>query len=230
MLHHNRLKHILLSIISLLWLIIGSDIYAQNNSKDEIQESRPFFIRLGIDPTRNLQTYLQEADRRGMEFSMDFEYKEKYFPTVETGYYSWENNNDLMEYVSKGTFLRIGCDYNFLSYISPKDRDVYFMGLRYGISAFNQEVPRFSYNNDWGSTNLSFNKETITAHWLEYTVGTKVEIFRHTFLGWTARIKKRIATSNNKVQPYFIPGYGKTKSNTVADVNIYLLIAIPVKN
>ena len=229
MLHRNLRKHTLLLFFSFFGLIQGLGILAQTGTQEPFQESRPFFIRLGIDPTRNLQTYLQEADRRGLEFSMDFEYKEKFFPTVEAGYYSWESNNDLMAYNSRGTFMRLGCDYNFLSYLSSYDRDIYFMGLRYGISAFNQEVPRISLDNVWGSNQMSFGKETITAHWLEYTVGTKVEIFRHTFLGWTARIKKRIATSKNEVQPYFIPGYGKTKSNTVADVNIYVLIAIPVK-
>lgn len=229
MLHRNLLKFIFLSIISLSGLIQGVDVWAQEEVNVLPFEARPFYIRVGIDPTRNLQTYLQGADRRGLEFSMDFEVKQNFFPTVETGYYTWEDNNELMEYNSNGTFLRLGCDYNFLSYISPKDRDIYFMGLRYGISVFNQEIPRFNIDNAWASDTYSFDKETITAHWLEYTVGTKVEIFNHIFLGWTGRIKKRIATSKNKVQPYFIPGYGKTKNNTVADVNIYLLFAIPVK-
>lgn len=223
--HHNLLIYILLFIFSICTV-------TTINAKPKetiVPPKRTTFLRLGIDPTRNLQTYLQGADRSGFEIVADYELKDNFLPTVETGYYSWASNNELMEYNSKGTFLRLGFDYNFLSYLSEIDRDIYFIGARYGITVFNQETPRVNISNYWGDNHLSFGSETVRAHWLEITFGAKVELFNNIFLGWTGRVKKRISTSDTEIKPYFIPGYGKTKKNTAADLNIYLLYALPLK-
>lgn len=224
-LHLNLRTHISLFIIS-----IGSCLVLNAKTTEPTPEiNRTKFIRIGIDPTRNLQTYLQGADRRGLEIVADYELSSKYLPTVEVGYYSWMSDNEIMEYNSNGSFIRLGCDYNFLNFISKEDRDIYFLGARYGLSVFNQEVPRLNLTNYWGEQSITFGKETLNAHWLEITVGAKVEIFKNIFLGWTGRVKKQISTSNTEVQPYFIPGYGKTKKNMAADINFYISYALPIK-
>lgn len=197
-----------------------------NDDADEpvIDEARKKFIRVGIDPSRFLLTFLQPADRGGFEVQVDMELWDQFYPVVEIGYMFADRVETGYTLHVGGTYGRLGMDYNLLKPKEAKDRDIFFVGLRVATSRFIQGAERVYYENAFGNVTTSIPDQSITAFWSEVAFGVKAEVFHNFFVGWTGRIKYKFKVKDTLLTPYAIPGYGRlrSESNINADFNIYL--------
>lgn len=209
-----------------LFLLFQVAVLAQGSDAetDTVNMEREMFIRLGVDPSRYLLTFLQPADRGGLEFQVDMEIWDKFYPVVEVGYMFATRTEDDYSLNVNGIYGRLGFDYNLLSPKDAQDRDIFFIGWRAATSHFNQKADDVYYENAFGSILTSFPKQNLTAFWAEATVGVKAEVFRNFFVGWTGRLKYKFRVKDATLTPYAIPGYGRPRPDTdvTGDINIYL--------
>jgi len=169
-------------------------------------------IRLGMDATRPFQSLWTKGDRYGSEFSGDLELWPNLFPVFESGYDVMKIKTNYVNYTGKGSYSRIGIDYNFLEAENRNDKNILFAGFRYGFTLAKQQVDNYEIDSYWGPTIGKYGNQNYFAHWGEILVGIKGEIFHNFFMGWTIRGKAKINVKNMNLPPaYFIPGYGKAK-------------------
>lgn len=185
--------------------------------------------RFGVDLSRFMMPLIQGSIQGGFEVQGDFPYKGNFFPTVEIGYQSIDDNKDKFHYTCKGPYTRLGIDLNIAKFESLSDNDLVLVGARYGFSRFTQETPSASYTNYWGTLNSSFPKTNLSAHWAELVFGLKGELAPNLFLGWTVRAKFKLSTTKDpNVTPYQIPGLGNTSNEVPFDFSLTMAYRIPL--
>ena len=62
----------------------------------------------------------------------------------------------------------------------------------------------------------------------EFVVGVKLRIYKNLILGWSVRMKyKTNASTNEYANPWYVPGYGKFKSNNMG-ITYSLIYKLPL--
>ncbi|MBI9069680.1 MAG: hypothetical protein JEZ09_20455 [Salinivirgaceae bacterium] len=192
---------------------------------------RQFFIRPGVDLSRFAVPYMNDNNQKAWEVNLDCEIKYRYFPVVELGSNSVKINTKTYEYKSEGSYMRFGFNYNMLNYRQRFDRNIFFVGFRYGISNFTHEAPYIKISNEWGDYKSSFENTNINAHWTEFVIGLRGEILKNIYLGYTFRVKQMLKHSDyNNLAPYWTPGFGKGSSGRLVGMSYSISYAIPIKN
>lgn len=213
---------------SLLLVLVGFWTSAQEQPLETtVPESSG--LRIGVDFAKYVYQIV-EPSITGFEASLDYEIKRNYFLTVEGGYEKALPQSDLYNYELIGGYGRVGFDYNIMK--KRVDNDIFFLGLRYGLSNYTQSANDIQITNYWGSSSLSVPTETLTAHWAEVVMGMKVELFfaKNIFIGWTVR--GRLLVAGNKyetLQPFTIPGYGTSDAKATIGATWSLYYNIPVR-
>jgi hypothetical protein len=185
-------------------------------------------LRFGMDLTRPFQDLWVKGNRYGTEFSVDMELWPNMFPVFETGYDILKIKTSVIDYKGKGNYSRIGIDYNFLEAQSKKDKDILFIGLRYGFALGNQQVDQYIIDGYWGQTTGRYANQKYFGHWGELLLGIKGEIFHNFYMGWTIRGKFRMNHKNLELPPvYFIPGFGKAEKSSTLDFTYSVYYNIP---
>ena len=185
-------------------------------------------IRLGFDATRPFQSLWTKGNRVGTEFSADMEIWPNWYPAFETGFESMSIKTNYIDYKSSGSYSRIGFDYNFLQAENKSDKDIFYVGLRYGFSIAKQQVNQYLIDSYWGPISGQFGNQNYFAHWGEIVLGLKGEIFHNFYMGWTIRGKLKIDHTNVGYPPiYFIPGYGKADAGFNIDATYSVYYNIP---
>lgn len=186
-------------------------------------------IRAGYDLTRPVQHLWNKGNRYGSELSFDMEVAPNIFPVVETGWEALKINTDYIDFRGSGSYTRIGVDYNFLVAEHKKDKDILFMGVRYGLALAGQQVESFTNTNYWNHSQGRFPSQDFQAHWAELVLGTRIEVLKNVFLGWSIRSKFRISYKDYQMPPvYFIPGYGKAENKVNLDFSYSIYYNLPV--
>lgn len=185
-------------------------------------------IRLGADITRPFQDLWTKGNRYGTEFSADMELWPNLFPVFESGFDVMKINTSYIDYKSSGSYSRIGMDYNFLQAENKNDKNIFYVGLRYGFVLARQQVNSYTIDSYWTPTTGRFSNQNYFAHWGEFLVGIKGEIVHNFYMGWTIRGKIKL---NNKdlgmPHTYFIPGYGKAEKGFNMDFTYSVYYNLP---
>lgn len=185
-------------------------------------------IRFGMDVSRPFQDLWTKGNRYGTEFSADMEIWPNLFPVFETGYDVLKIKTSYIDYSSSGSYSRFGMDYNLLQAQNEKDKDVFFIGLRYGFAVAGQQVNKYTIDSYWGMVDGNFGNQTYVAHWSEIVFGIKGQIFNNFYMGWTIRGKMKLSKKNLEFPPvYFIPGYGKAEKGFNLDFTYSVYYNIP---
>jgi len=186
-------------------------------------------IRIGLDISTLILGAITPI-RTGVDLSVEYNIKPKLFVVAEGGYNYYKRDNDRIIYISKGSYIRLGIDYNVRNSVEPNDHDIYYIGFRYGYSQFTQEVPYYLLlNGFWGSTDGSMAEEDAYAHWVELLTGFKVEVLKNFYLGMGVRFKWFLHRSKKNIEPVqFVPGYAKNYSSMVINFNYTLYYNIPL--
>jgi len=185
-------------------------------------------IRLGADITRPFQDLWTKGNRYGTEFSADMELWPNLFPVFESGFDVMKINTSYIDYKSSGSYSRIGMDYNFLQAENKNDKNIFYVGLRYGFVLARQQVNSYTIDSYWTPTTGRFSNQNYFAHWGEFLVGLKGEIVHNFYMGWTIRGKIKLNNKDLGMPPtYFIPGYGKAENGFNFDFTYSVYYNLP---
>lgn len=207
-------------------LLVLACIAAQAQQDSVRNKFLPTGIRVGVDAISIVRSQVND-NFSGYEFQADVDFY-RYFLVVEAG--QWERNfdNETDAYKNNGRYMRIGADVNFL--LKDEDRNVFFIGARYGFGTFSETLTQQFSDPVWGVINQNFQNDDVQASWLELTGGLKVKMFSFLWMGYTARYKFGLSTrGNNQLTSHDVPGYGATDKNSTWGFNYYLMFRIPVR-
>jgi hypothetical protein len=215
-------KRTCVCFISIFLLIGGRAV-----SQDTI--AFPLHIRTGFDLSgpvvqlmnNNNVSYsaLASADLNE-SYSVDFGMKYSSFSATETSY----------DYRSRGISFVAGVGYNLMKPKVTKGRYYAGIGLRYGISFYEQETERIEYSNTWGTGTMSAPLSHHTGHFLELTPGLRAELFPGLTIGWNIYARLLLSTgAGHDLKPVSMPGYGDATSRITTGAAYFVSIAIPYK-
>lgn len=178
----------------------------------EIDDSIPWWR--GFQVKADLMGVVQRAvsSYGQYEAGLRLNLKDKYFPVVELGYGTADENNDVTQthYKTSAPYGRIGLDFN----VMKNKHDIYrlYAGLRYAYTSFKFDVDHAPLIDPvWGGE-TPFMGHDIKAHyhWAEAVVGIDAKIAGPVRLGWTVRYRRRLAHDDGELgNAWYVPGFGK---------------------
>lgn len=163
----------------------------------------------------------------GWEVNADIDFY-RYYLAVDYGY--WAKHLDIKNgtYENSGNYFRVGADVNFL--LKDPDRNMFFMGYRYGQSNFDHSSNYIKYFVVDPQYGVSSSDKDMSAHWMELTAGLRVKIWKMIWMGYTARFKfAPRAKGYSEMQPFDIPGYGLFEKKIYWGFNYQIFFKIPVR-
>lgn len=220
-----NMKSIIRYLLSsfLLFIVVTGNAQEDNSLKKG--------LRIGIDLSPIVLMGF-DPGRVGVAIAMDYEFKKNFFGVIEGGWLDYKIDHPEYNYQLNGIYALVGTDYNFLKQESRVDHDIFFVGIRYGASSFQQQTDNITYTNYWGTFEDTYESQHLFGQWAEITGGLKVELYfaKNVFIGWTLRAKILISGKNNDIlQPYVIPGYGNTEKNLKFGLSWFVAYRIPFK-
>jgi len=200
------------------------------NKKDTVAYKQPYGIRVGVDLSRVLVSFLED-NYTGLEFVGDYRLTNKLYLAGELGNEKKtigvplgnEINNpagDLYSFTTSGSYIKLGIDYNTYGNWYGEQNMIY-VGGRYAFSTFSQTLDNYKiFNTDryWNPDDFAVgttqNQEfsSLNASWLEFVVGIKAEILKNLYFSASARLAFYITNKqpeNNAFRNLFIPGFNK---------------------
>jgi hypothetical protein len=189
----------------------------------------PLKIRIGIEVVGPAK-YITDKNVLNTEGYISVDLNEKRSLMLAAGYLDYKYSQYNYSYLNRGTFMRIGMDFNLLS--PDKSAGKYFtgIGLRYGLSRFTTEVPTYEKTNYWGERISSIPSTTYWGHFLEASPGVRAEIFNHFSIGWSVSIRMLLyTTTGNDLRPINFPGFGNGTKTVSTAISYFLVWNIPYK-
>jgi len=189
----------------------------------------PLKIKAGIEAL-GPASYFANRKVLSEEALVAIDLDEKRTAFLSVGYLNYKYDQNNYQYLNKGSFLRLGMDFNLLK--PDKSQGKYFagIGLRYGISRFIAETPFLEKTNYWGETITSLPAKTYWGHFLEVSPGVRSEIFKNFTLGWSVNIRMLLYSGTGKdLRPINFPGFGDASKTFSTSMSYYVIINIPYK-
>jgi len=172
----------------------------------------PSGVRFGIDIAGPIYN-LFEPKISNFEATADIDFS-KFFVVVEMGQGAYNSTETITNYTNSGYFFRFGADVNMTS--KDANLNALYFGLRYATSSFSEKLLATIPDSGWGETFVSEEQDKSRANWVEMNIGMRIRISNSFFAGYVIRFKllKHNTYSENKFEPYFIPGYGVASNKT----------------
>jgi hypothetical protein len=186
----------------------------------------PTGIRIGTDVIAIVKSRIQD-NFTGWEVNADVDFN-RYYLAVDYGTWGRNFSTDSASYQNDGRYWRVGVDVNFL--LKDLDRNMFFLGVRYGRSRYSEQMTLISDDDIWGANFDNYSNPAATARWLELTSGIKVKIYQFIWLGYTARFKFGLkAKGQDEMLSHDVPGYGRTDKETAWGFNYQIFFRIPFR-
>lgn len=172
-------------------------------------------LRLGVDLFKLTRGFYDKG-YKGIELTGDYRLTRKYYLAAEIGTENKETDEVLLDFTTKGSYLKVGFDYNaHENWLNLEN--MIFVGLRYGFSTFSQQLNSYDvYNpNPYFEENPEIQAgekfSGLSAQWGEVVVGMKTQVIRNIFVGLSFRMNYLI--SNKRPAGFdnlYIPGFNRT--------------------
>lgn len=201
--------------IFIISLLIGATGFSQEKiPADSLSYPEQYGVRVGVDLSKPIRSLIDE-NYRGFEILGDYRLYEDYYVAVEIGNERFLYDEPNLTAEISGSYFKIGANYNAYDNWLGMQNSI-FVGLRYGGASFTETLERYSiytgsnyFDPDVKTPNQEY--ENLTASWLEFQAGIKVEVLSNVYLGLYAQLKRRL----NQQTPtgfdnLYIPGFGKT--------------------
>lgn len=219
------------------WLLSNICLQAQvqdtitNTSK---RRNDTYGLRVGVDLKKIIQTFTNE-DYRGFEVIGDYRLTKKLYFAGELGNEKNSISETSLSTTTEGSYIKLGVDVNVHKNLIGM-RNLIYVGARYGVAAFSQRLDRFSIATEtafFPSQQIAgnFDQSGLSAHWLEFLAGLKVEVLDNLFLGMSVAIQyKFIEEKPDGFDNLYIPGFGTTNdfSDFSAGFNYFISYYIPL--
>lgn len=187
----------------------------------------PSAIRVGTDVSNLLQSAFDEkASKYQIHGDIDIH---KFFLVGEYGKYKTITYAETFRYDNEGEFFRVGFDYNIMH--NSIENNVFFIGLRYAQSVFDDQTSFVLENPIWGTQPIVAGNLGVMGRWYEITSGLKVRIWNQIYLGYTFRIKFILRLDGvGTVDTFSVPGFGRTDRTTTVGLNYQIFYRIPFRD
>ncbi|MGL5690899.1 MAG: DUF6048 family protein [Bacteroidales bacterium] len=207
---------------SLLYLLVFSEVRAQQakpqTATPAVVDSSAMFN--GIFVSADLAgpvMYLFNQDKLQTEVAVQAGFKNRFYPVIELGLAKAEIESDegFTFKAKPSMYFRTGLDYA----IVRKQGNMFFMGLRYGVSRSNYDIYNITQFNDyWGETQVvDILNQKATAQFAQVVAGIRVKMLKNLYLGWNVRYSLLFSTTEQaNSRMWFIPGYGINNNNSSA--------------
>ncbi|MCY2687279.1 DUF6048 family protein [Salinimicrobium sp. TH3] len=209
------MKQKLIYILLISFGFHSSAIFAQQEVvRDTVDAREKYGLRVGFDLSKPLRTFLEE-DYQGLEIKGDYRLYDQIYLTGEFGNEQNVISEPNVTASAKGTYMKLGADYNFYENWTGMQNLIYF-GVRYGFATFSSELREFSiYNRNpyFGPDVRAESREynNLTAGWAELQLGVKVEVLNNLYLSTHVELKKKInETKPGNFDNLYIPGFNRT--------------------
>ncbi len=218
----------------------------KEKEKPVVVDTIPFYngTYVGVD-LYGIGSKVLGGDFLSSEISVKVNLKNKFIPALELGFGNTDTWNETGIHYKSNTspYFRIGVDYNTMAKKKEKNNFLY-VGLRYGLSSFKYDVTTLPFNDPiWGDQlenpgihddiwggNVPYNHLGMkaTVQWFELVLGVKVKVYKNFCMGWALRMKYKMSASISEYgNPWYVPGYGKYKSNNIG-VTYSLIYKLPL--
>jgi hypothetical protein len=206
--------------------------------KDTAVYKEPYGLRIGADLSRLAQSFYKEG-YTGLELVGDYRLTQKIYLATELGNEKNTRQEDLYNYTSSGSYLKLGADYNTYQNWLGMQNSI-FLGGRLAFSTFSQTLNNYNIydsNRYWSPSGFTVgsnpNREFggLSASWLEVLLGTKVELFANIYLGASVRLGYLITNKGSVEFPnLWVPGFNRITdgSNFGASYNYSISYLIPL--
>lgn len=202
--------------------------------KDTIVYKTAYGLRLGIDISKPILGTLSDT-YNGLEIIGDYRISKRFFIATELGYEEETSNEDYTNSTSKGSYIRLGINYNAYENWLDMNNEI-FVGYRYGFSLFDQTLNSYTPNIN----GTYFPTETVTtpitasnlnAHWSEIVFGIKVEPLNNLFVSFSVSYKVLMASKEpENFKILYSPGFNRIfESSTGFGFNYAISYLIPFK-
>ncbi len=229
------MKHTSKYIFSICIVLSSFMIQAQAKKTDSIPvKTNRYGLRVGIDLFKLSRSFYEDK-YQGLEVVGDYRISKKYYLAGELGNENKTVDDARLNFTTKGTYFRVGFDYNFYENWLDMENKVY-IGMRYGVSTFSQRLNSYKlYNANpyFEDTPTVFPNEVfngLTAQWLEVVVGVNAKVFNNFYMGFSFRMNNLI--TNKKPDTFdnlYIPGFNRTyNGNFGAGFNYTVSYFIPI--
>ncbi len=185
--------------------------HAQN---DSIVYNERYGLSLGVDLYKITRTSLED-NYTGFEINGDFRYNDNVYLAAELGNedYTFDETNLVVN--SKGSYLKIGANYNFYkNWIGMQN--LIYGGFRVGLSSFSQTLEEFNFyttDNTFEPLPQTVNREfnNLAAVWIEFQFGLRVEVLKNVYAGTHVQLKGLASeTDLQNFDNIYIPGFNIT--------------------
>jgi hypothetical protein len=234
-------------IISItVFLSIISSSFAQKKEqnstpKDSTQYKTAYGIRLGVDLSKPTLSFVDKS-YSGLEIVGDYRISKSWYVAAEMGYEKETSFEDFLTSSSKGSFMRVGVNYNAYKNWLDMTNEI-FVGFRYGLALFEHSLDSYTPNVTTGSTNtpIYFPSTPVTtpraesglmAHWTEFQLGIKVETLKNLYVsgGFSYKIMLSVDDQSN-FKTLYAPGFNRVfETNTGFGFFYTLSYMIPIVN
>ncbi|MEK6154356.1 DUF6048 family protein [Flavobacteriaceae bacterium 3-367] len=229
--------------ISLFLVLSFFDGHAQSKPidlqpKDTADYRQPYGLRVGVDLSRPVLSFFDE-DYTGLELVGDYRLNQKLYLGVELGTEEKTQQEDLFNFTTSGSYLKLGIDFNTYENWYGMNNSIY-IGGRYAYSTFTQTLNNFQFfdSNRYFSPDDFVQGATdpvefdgLNASWLEFIFGVKAELFANIYLGASVRLGFLITEKEADNFPnLWIPGFNKVTdgSNFGVGYNYSISYFIPL--
>ena len=208
----------LLFFISLLFTITLVNAQ-QEQEQDTVKAKQVYGIRVGVDISKPIISFIED-DYKGIEIVTDMRVYKDFYAALEFGYDDKTTVEDYFNYTTKGTYAKIGVNYNAYENWAGMTNEI-FVGFRYGLSFFDQTLNSYTpniYGTYFTPETVEPNTEYsgLNAQWFEFIAGMKVETLKNLYMGFSLSFK--IMTSNKdpeNFQNLYIPGFYNVSLNNM---------------
>jgi hypothetical protein len=217
---------------------LGTDLEVADSL--EVKEKIPLSLRFGADLYRLIRSQSSD-DFQGFEAVADLRIKKDLFIAAEVGSVEITEQSEQINLTTKGTYYKIGFDYNMYDNWEGMDNHV-VLGLRLASSSHSQFVNAYTLLDRtpfWQDpeTKISSGYATgerpnLNAFWLEFVAGFKVQVINNIYLGLSLRLNRLLSdTVPENFDNIYIPGFNKkTEDNKFgASFNYTLTYRIPFR-
>ncbi len=211
----RRISVYFISLIAIAGCLSGN-LFAQDTL------TVPLKIKAGAELSGPVSHYYdKKTDSK--EFYISADLNEKKAVYLSAGYTSYNYSQYNYAFNDKGIFIKAGFDYNLLKPDKAGGRYWAGIGLHYGVSIFNSQVPSFSTENYWGSKSSSIPSRTSMGHFLEATPGVRAELFKNLSIGWNVSLRMLLYSgAGANMKPLDMPGYGDAGKKIQTGVSYYI--------
>lgn len=200
-------------LLQILFIFFPLFILAQEPKKDTLQDSTKVReklkidgLRVGFDVVQPAITFL-DKDIFQLEANSELIFNNKYFLCFDIGMAQIKRFGE--NYENKGTYFRIGADYNFWHEDLKKTGGILAMGLRYAFANFQHQLAYEIENPYWNTpTSGEISEKNLRVHWIELNFTMKARLFKNLVMGPVVHWAFRLNQPNSILPVNDIPGFG----------------------